>query len=48
MPLAIIVNCDTKIFKFYNVERLLNKNTIKKGKGHVVEYLVCWTGYGLE
>ena len=32
----------------YDVERLLNKRIIKKGRGLATEYLLRWRGYGLE
>lgn len=34
--------------KFFEIDRLLNKRTIRKGRGLVIEYLVYWTGYGPE
>lgn len=48
MPPAVFVDGDTDALRSYEMDRLLNKRTIKKGRGHAVEYLVCWTGYGLE
>ena len=48
MPLIVFVNSDTDASKCFEVERLLNKRTVKKGKGGAVEYLICWTEYGPE
>ena len=48
MPPAVFVDGDTDATKFFEVDRLLHKQTVKKGKGRAVEYLVCWTGYGPE
>ena len=48
MPPAVFVDGDTEHNKSFEVERLLNKRTVKKGRGLATEYLVRWTGYGLE
>ena len=48
MPLVVFVNSDIDVTKSFEVDRLLNKQTVKKDRGHAVEYLVCWTGYGPE
>ena len=48
MPPAVFIDGDTNASKSFEVERLLNKQTVKKGKGRAVEYLVCKTGYGPE
>ena len=48
MPPIVFVDDDTNTAKSFEVDRLLHKRTVKKGKGHTVEYLVCWTGYGPE
>ena len=48
MAPAVFVDGDTDASKFFKVERLLNKRTVKKGKGRAIEYLVCWKGYGPE
>lgn len=34
--------------KSFEIKRLLNKHQIKKGKGQVIKYLVCWKGYDPE
>ena len=47
-PPAVFVDGDTDSFKSFEIDRLLNKRTIKRGKGLTVEYLVRWTGYGPE
>ena len=43
---AVFVDDDTNSLKSFEIDRLLNKRTIKRGKGLTVEYLVRWTGYG--
>ena len=48
-PDSVFVEGDTPEFKSYVVERLLNKRSRQAGrggKGHIVEYLVRWLGYG--
>ena len=40
MPPAVFVDSDTNVTKSFEVDRLLNKRTVKKGKGRAVEYLV--------
>lgn len=47
-PSAVFVDGDTDNLKSFEINRLLNKRTIKRGNGLTVEYLVCWTGYGPE
>lgn len=39
---------DTDTLKSFEVERLLNKRLVKRGKGRSVEYLVRWKKYGPE
>ena len=46
MPPAVFVEGDTDADKSFEVDCLLNKQTVKKGRGRAIEYLVCWTGYG--
>ena len=41
MPPGVFVDGDTDTTKSFKVERLLNKQTVKKGKGRAAEYLVC-------
>ena len=48
MPLAVFVDGDTDASKSFEVERLLNKQTVKKGKSRAIEYLVRWKGYRPE
>lgn len=48
IPPVVFVNDDTNAIKSFKIDRLLNKRIVRKGKGHAVEYLVCWTGYGPE
>lgn len=45
---AVFVDSNTDAVKSFKVDRLLNKQTVKKSKGHAVEYFVCWTGYRPE
>lgn len=45
-PPPVFVEGDTDAVKSFEIDRLLNKRTVKKGRGHAVEYLVRWTGYG--
>ena len=45
---AMFLDNDTDATKCFEVDRLLNKQTVKKGRGRAVEYLICWTGYGPE
>lgn len=47
-PPAIYVEGDTDESKSYEIDRLLNKRTIKKGRGYSTQYLVSWKGYGPE
>ncbi len=47
-PPPVFVEGDTDNMKSFEIERLLNKRQIKKGKGRAIEYLVCWKGYGPE
>lgn len=47
-PPTVFVDGDINSFKSFEIDRLLNKQTIKRSKGLIVEYLVCWTGYGLK
>ena len=41
MPSAVFVDSDTDVTKSFKVDRLLNKQTVKKGRGRAIEYLVC-------
>ena len=47
-PPSVFVKGDTDKHKSFEIDRLLNKHMVKKGKARIVEYLVCWTGYGPE
>lgn len=47
-PPPVFVEGDTDRLKSFEVERLLNKRRVKRGRGHAVEYLVRWKGYGPE
>lgn len=48
MPPTVFVDGDIDVIKSFEVDRLLNKQIVKKDKGHAVEYLVRWTGYRPE
>ena len=47
-PPSVFVEGDTDKHKSFEIDRLLNKRTVRKGKARAVEYLICWTGYGPE
>ncbi len=47
-PPPVFVDGDTDSVKFFKVEHLLNKRTIRRGHDNSVEYLVRWKGYGPE
>lgn len=45
MPPTMFVDGDTDTIKSFEVDYLLNKQTVQKARGRVVEYLICWNGY---
>lgn len=47
-PPSMFVDSDIDNLKSFEINRLLNRRTIKRGKDLAVEYLVYWTGYGPE
>ena len=47
-PDTVFVEGDTDTIKSYEIDRLLNKRIIKKGRGVSVQYLARWKGYGPE
>ena len=47
-PPPVFVKGDTDKIKSFEIERLLNKRQVKKGKGQAIKYLVRWKGYGPE
>ena len=47
-PPFVFVEGDTDRQKSFEVDRLLNRRTVKKSKGLAIKYLVRWTGYGPE
>ncbi len=47
-PPSVFMEGDTDKHKSFEIDRLLNKRTIRKGRGLAVEYLVRWTEYGPE
>ena len=47
-PPSVFVEGDTDKAKFFEIDCLFNKRTVKKNNGLAIEYLVCWTGYGPE
>lgn len=40
MPPSVFVDSDTDVAKSFKIDRLLNKQTVKKCNGRAVEYLV--------
>ena len=47
-PSSEFVEGDTDKHKSFEIDRLLNKRTVRKGKGLATEYLMRWTRYGPE
>ena len=47
-PGSVFVEGDADTHKSFEIERLLNKRTIRRGRGQVTQYLVRWKGYGPE
>lgn len=47
-PSSVFVEGDIDDYKFYYLDRMLNKRIIKRGRGYATEYLVKWKGYGPE
>lgn len=47
-PDSVFVEGDTDEYKFYEIDRLLNKRVRRRGKGYSTDYLLRWQGYGLE
>lgn len=45
---AVFVDGNIDSLKFFEIDTLLNKQTIKRGKNLTIEYLVCWTGYSSD
>lgn len=45
-PPPVFVDGDTDRAQSFEVKRLLNKCIFKKGRGIVIQYLVCWLGCG--
>ena len=43
--LIIFVKEDIEHFKFYYLNKILNKRDIKKGRGYVIKYLIKWQKY---
>ncbi len=39
-PIPVFINGDTDLVKSFQVERLLNRKTIRQGRGNLVKYLV--------
>ena len=44
-PPTVFVDGDFDTLKSFEIDHLLNKRMIKRDKGLIIEYLVCWTGY---
>lgn len=47
-PPSVFVEGDTHNHKSFEVDCLLNKQMVRKGKGLAIKYIVRWTGYSLE
>lgn len=47
-PSFVFVKINTDAIKSFEIDHFLNKQTVRKDKGHAIEYLVCWTRYGPE
>jgi len=47
-PVTVLVKGDSNTQKSYEIDRLLNKRAIKKGRGVSTQYLARWKGYGPE
>ena len=45
-PPSVFVEGDTPDLKSYELDRILNKRTVPKGRGFATEYLLKWKGYG--
>ena len=45
-PDSIEIDGDTEEWKSWEVDRLLNKRQVTKGRGVATEYLVRWKGWG--
>lgn len=45
-PDSVFVEGDTDDFESFEVERVINKRIINKGRGVSTQYLVRWKGYG--
>lgn len=39
-PPSVFVKGDTEFFKSYEIDRILNKRTMRKGRGMTTEYLI--------
>ena len=39
---------NTKALKFYEIDRILNKRTIRKGRDMIIKYLIKWKEYKFE
>ena len=47
-PPPVFVEGDTEKSKSYEIDRLLNKRVIKRGRDQSIEYLIRWKDYGSE
>lgn len=47
-PDTIYVDGDTEAYKSYEIDRLLNRKVIRKGRNSITQYLVRWKGYEPE
>lgn len=47
-PPPVFVEGDTDEYKSWELDRIINKRVIAKGRGFATEYLIKWKGYGPE
>lgn len=47
-PESVFVEGDTEEWKSYEVERIINKRTIKRGRRWFTQYIIRWLGYKPE
>lgn len=45
-PFFIFVDDNTNNLKLFEINRLFNKQRIKKGKNLAIQYFIYWTSYG--
>ena len=47
-PPSVFVEGDNDVWKSWELDKLLNKRVMRKGRGYATEYLVRWKGWGPE